>query len=446
MIHPSLQASPRAKPSAGRPGRYAGEPPGRLRDPEARLEEAVGLTQAIGLEVAGRRVVRLTKVRPATLLGKGSVEDLAHLVEQERIGVAVVDAALTPIQQRNLELTLHCKVIDRTGLILEIFGERARTKEGQLQVELAALTYQRSRLVRSWTHLERQRGGFGFLGGPGESQLEMDRRLITDRITRIKSDLEQVVRTRSLHRKARKRVPFPVVALVGYTNAGKSTLFNRLTGSEVFARDLLFATLDPTMRRIELSGGQTVILSDTVGFISDLPTGLVAAFRATLEEVLEADLILHVRDIAHPDSEAQRADVNAVLAELGLGTVSDDGRPEGGHIEVLNKIDLLARQARDDLMARNGSASRGIPVSAVTGEGLDLLLEKVIERLAQSRRPVTLSVALSDGAALAWLYDKGCVLERRDDERAAHLKVQIDPANLARFEHRHGDAMIEKLD
>jgi GTP-binding protein HflX len=306
------------------------------RSPEARLDEANGLALAINLEVVHGEVIALNRPRPATLFGQGVVERFAAFIEAEEVQIAVIDTALTPGQQRNLERAWHCKVIDRTGLILEIFGARARTKEGQLQVELASLTYQRSRLVRSWTHLERQRGGFGFLGGPGERQLEMDRRLITERIVRIKAELGQVKRTRELHRKARRRVPYPVVALVGYTNAGKSTLFNRLTRSEVFAEDLLFATLDPTMRRVELPSGHEIILSDTVGFISQLPTDLVAAFRATLEEVTGADLILHVRDVAHPDSDAQRADVQEVLRNLGLddadapALVPPYGRSAGG--------------------------------------------------------------------------------------------------------------------
>lgn len=349
--------------------------------------------------------------------------------------MVVVNSALTPVQQRNLETAWDCKVIDRTGLILEIFGARARTKEGNLQVELAALTYQRSRLVRSWTHLERQRGGYGFLGGPGESQLEIDRRLISTRITRIKSDLEQVKRTRALHRTARRRVPYPVVALVGYTNAGKSTLFNRLTRAEVAAEDQLFATLDPTMRRLRLDDGREVILSDTVGFISDLPTNLVAAFRATLEEVTEADLILHVRDIAHPDSEAQRNDVQDVLRDLGL-----DEAETGPFVEVLNKIDLLGPEERQSLIARAARNPDRVPVSAITGEELPALCATMAARLGTDARAVRLTVPLSDGAELAWLYDRGHVLDREDDGVNAHLLVQLDPADLARFEHRRRHA------
>ncbi|MCH6587601.1 MAG: GTPase HflX [Proteobacteria bacterium] len=359
------------------------------------------------------------------------VSAFAGFIEAQEVGVAIVDAALTPIQQRNLERAWNCKVIDRTGLILEIFGARARTKEGQLQVELAALSYQRSRLVRSWTHLERQRGGFGFLGGPGERQLEMDRRIITDRITRLKSELDQVKRTRQLRRAARRRVPYPVVALVGYTNAGKSTLFNHLARAEVFAGAQLFATLDPTMRRVRLPSGLEMILSDTVGFISELPTDLVAAFRATLEEVTEADLILHVRDIARLDSEAQRRDVEDVLEELGLGD-----RLEDEIIQVLNKIDLLDADSRQFLRARAARGNGQVLASALTGEGLDDLLAAIDRRLAKGSRTVSLSVALVDGAAISWLYDHGQVLERRDDERFAHLRVNLDPADLARFHRR----------
>ncbi|MCH8001778.1 MAG: GTPase HflX [Proteobacteria bacterium] len=402
-----------------------------MRAAQGRLDEARGLALAIGLDVIHAESVALTRPRPATLFGKGVVERFAGFVEAQEVDVAIVDAALTPIQQRNLERAWNCKVIDRTGLILEIFGARARTKEGQLQVELAALSYQRSRLVRSWTHLERQRGGFGFLGGPGERQLEMDRRIITDRITRLKSELEQVKRTRELHRAARRRVPYPVVALVGYTNAGKSTLFNHLARAEVFVDAQLFATLDPTMRRVRLPSGLEMILSDTVGFISELPTDLVAAFRATLEEVTEADLILHVRDIAHLDSEAQRRDVEDVLEKLGLGD-----RLEDEIIQVLNKIDLLDADSRQFLRARAARGNGQVLASALTGEGLADLLAAIERRLAKGSRTVSLSVALVDGAAISWLYDHGQVLGRRDDERFAHLRVNLDPADLARFHRR----------
>jgi GTP-binding protein HflX len=399
------------------------------------LAEGVGLAQAINLDVVAQEIVAVPAPKPATLLGKGAVASLGHVVQVWEVTVVVVNSALTPVQQRNLETAWDCKVIDRTGLILEIFGARARTKEGNLQVELAALTYQRSRLVRSWTHLERQRGGYGFLGGPGESQLEIDRRLITTRIARIKGDLEQVKRTRALHRTARRRVPYSAVALVGYTNAGKSTLFNRLTDAEVAAEDQLFATLDPTMRRLRLDDGRAVILSDTVGFISDLPTDLVAAFRATLEEVTEADLILHVRDIAHPDSEAQRNDVHDVLRDLGL-----DEAETGPFVEVLNKIDLLDPEGRQSLIARAARNPDLVPVSAITGEGLPALCATMAARLGTDARAVRLTVPLCDGAELAWLYDRGHVLDREDDGDNAHLLVQLDPADLARFEHRRRHA------
>jgi len=426
VLHPDIRARAEAPEHAD----------GGRRDPEARLAEAVGLAGAIGLEVVEAGVVRVGRLRPASLLGLGAVETYAEVVAQQEILVAIIDAPLSPVQQRNLEQAWKCKVIDRTGLILEIFGARARTREGQLQVELAALQYQRSRLVRSWTHLERQRGGFGFLGGPGESQLEMDRRLITERIIRIKADLGQVVRTRELHRGARRRVPYPVVALVGYTNAGKSTLFNRLTRAEVLAEDQLFATLDPTMRRLALPGGTRAILSDTVGFISDLPTGLVAAFRATLEEVVEADLILHVRDIAHPDSEAQRDDVHAVLRSLGL-----EERLDGGHLEVLNKIDLLSPNAREFLITRARGDDSRVAVSAVSGEGIAALLGLIEDRLTRARRAVDLALDPADGAALAWLYERGRVVERRDLDEAVVLRVELEPADRARFERRHGASL-----
>jgi GTP-binding protein HflX len=398
------------------------------RSPEARIEEAAGLAAAIALDVVHAEITRVSTWRPSTLLGSGAVKHLAEIVAEKNIAVVVVDAAVTPVQQRNLETELKCKVIDRTGLILEIFGARARTHEGRLQVELAALTYQRSRLVRSWTHLERQRGGFGFLGGPGESQLEIDRRLITDRITHLKRELEGVKRTRALHRQARKRVPYPVIALVGYTNAGKSTLFNRLTRADVVAADRLFATLDPTMRRLPLPSGRTAILSDTVGFVSDLPTQLVAAFRATLEEVTAADLVIHVRDMHHPESDAQRDDVQGVLTELGLAETVEQGM-----IEALNKIDLLSEEQRATLRNQTRRNHDAVPVSAVTGEGCDALLDLLDQRLDIDRRLVRLDVPLSDGAAIAWLYQHGEVVERADDDAHAHVDVRLSDADLGRF-------------
>jgi len=406
-----------------------------LRAPAARLEEAVGLAAAIDLDVIESEVIPVKQARPNTLIRGGAVERLAGDIRLLEITVVVVDAALTPVQQRNLERAWDCKVIDRTGLILEIFGERARTKEGKLQVELAAMTFQRSRLVRSWTHLERQRGGAGFMGGPGESQLEIDRRLITDRIARLKKELVQVQRTRSLHRGARQRVPYPVVALVGYTNAGKSTLFNRLTEAKVLARDQLFATLDPTMRRVVLPSGQTIILSDTVGFISDLPTDLVAAFRATLEEVIEADLILHVRDASHPDTLAQQADVQAVMADLGIGEAAT-------HIlEVLNKTDLLEAPERAHLAQRAAGQADSVLCSALTGEGCDRVLDLIGQRLSARRRQVTVILKLEEGAALAWLYDHGEVLERRDEGLGTEVDVKISQMDLDRFLKKFGGSI-----
>ncbi len=407
------------------------------RNSDAKLEEAIGLARAIDLDVQVKASVPLRRITPATLLGKGVVERIKGAIEEHEIGLVVVDEKLTPVQQRNLEKAWNTKVIDRTGLILEIFGARARTHEGRLQVELAALDYQRGRLVRSWTHLERQRGGFGFLGGPGESQIEIDRRLIGERIVKIKRDLEGVRKTRAVNRAGRKKARLPTVALVGYTNAGKSTLFNRLSGAEVMAKDLLFATLDPTMRSIRLPNGKECVLSDTVGFISDLPTHLVASFRATLEEVIEADLIVHVRDVAHPDSETQRHDVEDVLHALGA-------LEEGGaiFIEALNKIDALPEEQRLVLQTRSSTGperSRHYPISALTGEGVDQLLEAIGDFLSKAGAPRQVDVPLSDGATIAWLYRHGDVRSRSDDEEMAHLTVALDAAASAQFDRRVAD-------
>jgi len=399
------------------------------RAAEARLAEAVGLAASIGLVVVHTAILPLRQRRPSTLLGEGQVLAQANEIAAQDVTVVVVDATLSPVQQRNLERSWQCKVIDRTGLILDIFGERAATREGTLQVELAHLEYQRSRLVRSWTHLERQRGGFGFLGGPGETQIEADRRLIAERIVRLKKELEQVRRTRGLHRHARRRVPFPVVALVGYTNAGKSTLFNALTGAEVTARDQLFATLDPTMRGLRLPSGRRVILSDTVGFISDLPHELVAAFRATLEEVAEADVILHVRDIAHPDSAAQRADVIGVLEDMVADGALDESWP-GRTIEVLNKADLLG--GTEQVPLRTGA----VAVSAITGDGLERLKAAIDQRIAAGMEMAEYRLPVGDGAALAWLYEHGEVVGRQDGEEEVLVTVRLLPADRARFERR----------
>ncbi len=404
------------------------------RSPAARLDEAVGLARAIDLEVVDSGLVVLAQIRPATYIGKGKVDEIVGLVKSQDAGLVVMDCALSPVQQRNLEKAWNAKVLDRTGLILEIFGRRARTREGSLQVELAHLTYQRSRLVRSWTHLERQRGGFGFLGGPGETQIETDRRLIGERIHRIERELEGVKRTRKLHRDSRKRVPYPVVALVGYTNAGKSTLFNRMTQASVLSADMLFATLDPTLRAVELPHGARIILSDTVGFISELPTMLVAAFRATLEEVIEADLILHVRDVSHGDTEAQSRDVERVLA--GLGIAPEDLRL----FEVWNKIDQLdevRRRSLANLAARRPADRPPALVSAVTGEGIGTLIDLIEVRLSESRLTIKLDLDPSDGAAASWLHRNAEVLSRtmRDDGRLV-LTVRADPAKASLIRSR----------
>ena len=409
MIHPALKSA------------------NARRLPEHGLAEAVSLAAALPeLDVQGSEVVRLSRVTPATLLGSGKVAELKELFHELKIDLVLIDGQVSPVQQRNLEKAWGVKLLDRTSLILEIFADRARTREGVLQVELAALSYQRTRLVRAWTHLERQRGGFGFVGGPGETQIESDRRAIDDQVVKLKRQLDQVVKTRELHRAARAKVPFPIVALVGYTNAGKSTLFNRITGAEVLAKDMLFATLDPTMRGVTLPSGAKIILSDTVGFISDLPTQLVAAFRATLEEVLSADLILHVRDISHPETVEQAADVADILASLGVG----EDTPQ---IEVWNKLDLVDASQREALSSQAAQRPRVLPVSALTGEGVEKLLTLITATLDADRTEATLTIPFADGRKRAWAHEQNIVQDETEAEDGWHLTVRWTARQQNRF-------------
>lgn len=398
--------------------------------PEARLEEACGLALAINLDVVFADIAKLRQIKPSVFLGQGYLEKLEQVIKEKEIELLILDISLTPIQQRNLEKKLNVKVIDRTALILEIFGERAKTREGKLQVELAHLNYQRSRLVRSWTHLERQRGGAGFLGGPGETQIELDRRIIDDKIVKIKKELEKVKQTRALQRHARKKIPYPVVALVGYTNAGKSSLFNRLANSDVFAKDLLFATLDPTMRRIKLPSGREVILSDTVGFISDLPHELIMSFRATLEEVLEADLVVHVRDIANPNSGEQKKDVLGVLSNLGLEEIEQQDK----YIEILNKIDLLSPEEREKLFLMSERRLNVIPASAVTGEGTIPFLQLIDDKLSAAHIQTQIKLPAANGQLISWVYANAKVLDSRTQGETILLDIKINAVNLSKLE------------
>lgn len=429
VIVPVLKQGRNAAPAAGTDIVVA---PGRSN--EARLEEAMGLARAIDLTIGEGLIVPVNQPRPATLLGSGKIAEIGEKLDHHNAGLVIVDHPLTPVQQRNLEKEWNAKVIDRTGLILEIFGRRASTKEGTLQVELAHLNYQKGRLVRSWTHLERQRGGAGFMGGPGETQIEADRRMLQDKIIKLERELEQVVRTRQLHRAKRRKVPHPIVALVGYTNAGKSTLFNRITGAGVLAEDMLFATLDPTLRRMKLPHGRTVILSDTVGFISDLPTHLVAAFRATLEEVLEADLILHVRDMSDPDNAAQAGDVLRILSDLGI----DDKEKSERIIEIWNKIDRLEPEMHDALLQKAATRENVMTVSAITGEGVDRLLDVISERLSGVLTEATIVIPSDKQALISWAYEKAVVDGREDNEDGS---VSLD----LRLTARQADELERKL-